>query len=430
MTFYFIARTLFDKIVKMKDYIKIRGGKRLSGEVEISSSKNATVAILPAVVLASEIVKLYDVPNIEDINALVNLLNKLNIKVEKKEDSFTIDPTEIQNVVLDGEEVRKLRASYYFMGALLGRFKHVKMLYPGGCNLGPRPIDLHLKGFESLGAKIVTDGENIQIDADELIGDEIYLDIASVGATINIMLAAVFAKGRTIIRNAAKEPEIIDLSGMLNKMGARIRGAGTSDIVIDGVDRLKGCIHDIIPDRIEAGTYICLAAAVGDNVTIKNVIPQHLEALLSKLEEMGVEMEVGSDYVKVLSANNLKATDIQTLTFPGFATDLQQPITPLLCSATGVSKVVETIYPERFKHCYELNKMGASIDVGEARATILGPTKLKGCEVRATDLRCGAGLIIAGAMAQGETIIKDAYHIYRGYDNVVEKLRKLGADVE
>ncbi len=414
----------------MKDYIKIRGGKRLSGEVEISSSKNATVAILPAVVLASEIVKLYDVPNIEDINALVNLLNKLNIKVEKKEDSFTIDPTEIQNVVLDGEEVRKLRASYYFMGALLGRFKHVKMLYPGGCNLGPRPIDLHLKGFESLGAKIVTDGENIQIDADELIGDEIYLDIASVGATINIMLAAVFAKGRTIIRNAAKEPEIIDLSGMLNKMGARIRGAGTSDIVIDGVDRLKGCIHDIIPDRIEAGTYICLAAAVGDNVMVKNVIPQHLEALLSKLEEMGVELEVGSDYVKVLSANNLRATDIQTLTFPGFATDLQQPLTPLLCSATGISKVVETIYPERFKHCYELNKMGASIDVGEARATILGPTKLKGCEVRATDLRCGAGLIIAGAMAQGETIIKDAYHIYRGYDNVVEKLRKLGADVE
>ena len=414
----------------MKDYIKIRGGKRLSGEVEISSSKNATVAILPAVVLASEIVKLYDVPNIEDINALVNLLNKLNIKVEKKEDSFTIDPTEIQNVVLDGEEVRKLRASYYFMGALLGRFKHVKMLYPGGCNLGPRPIDLHLKGFESLGAKIVTDGENIQIDADELIGDEIYLDIASVGATINIMLAAVFAKGRTIIRNAAKEPEIIDLSGMLNKMGARIRGAGTSDIVIDGLDRLKGCIHDIIPDRIEAGTYICLAAAVGDNVTVKNVIPQHLEALLSKLEEMGVELEVGSDYVKVLSANNLRATDIQTLTFPGFATDLQQPLTPLLCSATGISKVVETIYPERFKHCYELNKMGASIDVGEARATILGPTKLKGCEVRATDLRCGAGLIIAGAMAQGETIIKDAYHIYRGYDNVVEKLRKLGADVE
>ncbi len=428
--FLFVAIALFGKIVGMKDYIKIRGGKRLSGEVEISSSKNATVAILPAVVLASEIVKLYDVPNIEDINALVNLLKKLNIKVEEKNDSFTIDPTEIQNVVLDGEEVRKLRASYYFMGALLGRFKHVKMLYPGGCNLGPRPIDLHLKGFESLGAKIITDGENIQIDAEELIGDEIYLDIASVGATINIMLAAVFAKGRTIIRNAAKEPEIIDLSSMLNKMGARIRGAGTSDIVIDGVDRLKGCIHDIIPDRIEAGTYICLAAAVGDNIVVKNVIPQHLEALLSKLEEMGVDMEVGSDYVKVLSANNLKSIDIQTLTFPGFATDLQQPITPLLCSATGVSKVVETIYPERFKHCYELNKMGASIDVGEARATILGPTKLKGAKVKATDLRCGAALIIAGAMASGETIINDAYHIYRGYDNVVEKLRKLGADVE
>ena len=414
----------------MKDYIKIKGGNRLSGEVKISSSKNATVAILPAVVLASEVVKLYDVPDIEDINALVNLLRKLNIKVEKSGDAFTIDPTDIQNVVLDGDEVRKLRASYYFLGALLGRFKHVRMLYPGGCNLGPRPIDLHLKGFESLGATVVTDGDVIQIDAENLIGDEIYLDIASVGATINIMLAAVFASGRTTIRNAAKEPEIIDLSSMLNKMGAQIRGAGTSDITIDGVDRLKGCIHDIIPDRIEAGTHICMAAAVGDNVTVRNVIPQHLEALLSKLEEMGVEMEIGSDYVKVLKAENLKAIDIQTQTFPGFATDLQQPITPLLCLADGVSHVVETIYPERFKHCHELNKMGASITVGEAKAMIAGPRKLKGCKVKATDLRCGAGLIIAGLLASGETTIYDAYHIYRGYDHVIEKLRGLGATVE
>lgn len=414
----------------MNDFIKIRGGNRLKGEVTISSSKNATVAILPAVVLASEVVKLYDIPEIEDINALVTILRKLNIKVVMNEDNFTIDPTEIENVVLDGDEVRKLRASYYFMGALLGRFKHVKMLYPGGCNLGPRPIDLHLKGFESLGATVKTDGDNIEIFADELIGDEIYLDIASVGATINIMLAAVFAKGRTIIRNAAKEPEIIDLSSMLNKMGAEIRGAGTSDLIIDGVKRLKGCIHDIIPDRIEAGTYICMAVAMGDGVTIKNVIPQHLEALLSKLEEMGVEMNVGSDFVEVYGAKNLKSIDIQTQTFPGFATDLQQPITPLLCVANGESNVNETIYPKRFKHCFELNKMGANITVGDAKATIVGPCKLHGTEVTATDLRCGAGLIIAGLMADGETIIHDAYHIYRGYDNIVTKLRNIGGDIE
>ncbi len=414
----------------MKDFIKIRGGNRLSGTVNISSSKNATVAILPAVVLASEIVKVYDVPNIEDINALVAILRKLNIKVNEKKDNFTIDPTEIKNVVLDGDEVRKLRASYYFMGALLGRFKHVKMLYPGGCNLGPRPIDLHLKGFESLGATVKSDGDLIEIDADELIGDEIYLDFASVGATINIMLAAVFAKGRTIIRNAAKEPEIIDLSSMLNKMGASIRGAGTSDLIIDGVVRLKGCIHDIIPDRIEAGTYICMAAAVGDDIKVQNVIPQHLESLLSKLEEMGVEMEVGSDYVKVKGATNLKPIDIQTLTFPGFATDLQQPITPLLCIANGNSSVVETIYPERFKHCGQLNKMGANIDIEDGKAIIHGPCKLKGCEVVATDLRCGAALIIAGLMSEGETIIHDAYHIYRGYDNIINKLKMLGGDAE
>ena len=414
----------------MNNTIKIVGGKTLTGEITISSSKNATVAILPAVVLASEIVKLYDVPSIEDINALNKILNKLNIKVDKVGDAYIIDPTDIKNATLDGQEVRSLRASYYFMGALLGRYKYVKMLYPGGCNLGPRPIDLHLKGFEQLGATIKTDGDMIEISANELVGDEIYLDVASVGATINIMLAAVFAKGRTIIRNAAKEPEIIDLSSMLNKMGANIKGAGTSDITITGVSRLKGCIHDVIPDRIEAGTYICLAAAIGKEITVKNVIPQHIEALLSKLEEMGVEMEVGVDYVKVLDANNLKAIDIQTQTFPGFATDLQQPITPLLCKASGTSKITETIYPERFKHCEQISKMGGHIEVLKAKSEITGPVELKGAAVKATDLRCGAALIIAGLMAKGETTIDDAYHIYRGYDDVIGKLKSLGAQIE
>ena len=414
----------------MNDFIKIRGGKPLEGTVKISSSKNATVAVLPAVVLASEIVKLYDVPEIEDINALIFLLRKLNISVEKNDDNLTIDPTDIKNVVLDFDEVRKLRASYYFMGALLGRFKHVRMLYPGGCNLGPRPIDLHLKGFESLGARITTDNDMIEINAEHLVGDEIYLDIASVGATINIILAAIFAEGRTVIHNAAKEPEIIDLSSMLNKMGARIRGAGTSDITIIGVSRLKGCIHDIIPDRIEAGTYICLAAAVGKDILIENVIPQHIEALISKLEEAGAKIETGIDYVHVHESNDLKAIDIQTQTFPGFATDLQQPITPLLCKAKGKSHIVETIYPERFKHCNELIKMGANIECKEAKANIYGPVQLHGAKIRATDLRCGAALIIAALMADGETIIEDAYHIYRGYEGIVEKLKGLGADVE
>ncbi len=414
----------------MKDVIKIKGNRRLSGTVTISSCKNAAVAILPSVVLASEVVKLFEVPDIQDIQVLIKLLRKLGAEVSQSGDALTIDVTAIKNVDLLDEDVKKLRASYYFMGALLGRFKHVRMYSPGGCNLGPRPIDLHLKGFEALGAKIKQKDDIIEIDADELVGTDIYLDFASVGATINIMLAAIFAKGRTTIENAAKEPEIIDLSSMLNKMGAVVRGAGTSEITIQGVSRLKGCIHDIIPDRIEAGTYIIAAAAMGDNVTVANVIPQHIEALTSKLEEMGVKLEIGSDYVKVISADNLKPVDIITQPFPGFATDLQQPLTTLLTKANGESHVEETIYMERFRHCDELNKMGANIKRSRGKSTIKGVTPLKGCDIIATDLRCGAALVIAGLMAEGETIIHDAYHINRGYESIVEKLRNLGAEIE
>ena len=414
----------------MNNQIKIRGNRKLTGEVTVSSCKNSAVAILPSVVLASEYVKLFDVPDIKDIQILIKLLKLLNIEVHQNGDALSIDTTGIKNVDLIDEDVKKLRASYYFMGALLGRFKHVRMYSPGGCNLGPRPIDLHLKGFEALGAKITKDKDIIQIDADELIGDDIYLDIASVGATINIMLAACFAKGKTTIENAAKEPEIIDLSSMLNKMGAKIRGAGTSEITIQGVNRLKGCIHDIIPDRIEAGTYIIAAAAVGENVTVNNVIPQHIEALTSKLEEMGAKLEIGSDYVKVIEAKNLKAVDIITQPFPGFATDLQQPLTTLLTQANGDSHIEETLYLERFRHCDELNLMGANIEHKTGHSIIHGPTPLKGAEITARDLRCGAALVIAGLIADGETIINDAYHIYRGYDSIVEKLASLGADIE
>ena len=414
----------------MDNIIKIKGNHKLTGEVKVSSCKNAAVAILPSVVLASEIVKLYDVPDIEDINVLIKLLKLLHIDVRQIDDELIIDSTDITNVDLIDEDVKKLRASYYFMGALLSRFKHVRMYSPGGCNLGPRPIDLHLKGFEALGANITRDGDIICIDADELVGADIYLDFASVGATINIMLAACLAKGRTTIENAAKEPEIIDLSSMLNKMGAKIRGAGTSQISIDGVTRLKGCIHDIIPDRIEAGTYIIAAAACGENVTVSNVIPQHIEALTSKLEEMGVKFEIGSDYVKVIDGNNLKAVDVITQPFPGFATDLQQPLTALMTKANGVSHIEETLYMERFRHCDELNKLGANISHTTGHSEICGPTVLKGNEITATDLRCGASLVIAGLMAEGETIINDAYHIYRGYDSIIEKIRKLGGDIE
>lgn len=418
----------------MENKLVIKGGKKLKGEVTISSSKNAAVAILPAVVLGSEIVKLYDVPHIEDVHVLIQLLQELNINVTTdKNNALVIDPTDMNNIVLCSRNVSRLRASYYFMGALLSRYRYVKMLYPGGCNLGPRPIDLHLKGFEALGAKVTLEGDYIEIKAEELIGDEIYLDFASVGATINIMLAATLARGRTIIANAAKEPEIIDLSSMLNKMGARIHGAGTSKITIDGVSRLKGCIHEIIPDRIEAGTYISLAAAIGDGILVKNVIPQHIEALLSKLEEMGVDYNVTADSVYVFPVNKtLKPIEITTQTFPGFATDLQQPITPLLIMADGVSLVQDKIYPERFKHCEQLNKMGGRIVVNDGKAVIYGNSNLKlvGNNVRATDLRCGAGLIIAALMAEGETVIDDAYHIFRGYSNIVEKLSLLGADVQ
>lgn len=414
----------------MDDNIKIQGGHKLNGEVHISSAKNAAVALVPAAVLASHVVTFLDIPNISDIDSLVQLLEFLNVKVYRRQDTLVIDPSEIQNKMMNHEAVSKLRASYYFLGALLGRFKEVKMKMPGGCDLGPRPINLHLKGFEALGATVDYENGYYTIKAEELVGNNIYLDFASVGATINIMMAAVYAKGRTVIENAAKEPEIIDVATLLNKMGAEIRGAGTDTITIDGIMKLGGCVHEIIPDRIEAGTYIILAAACGEHVKINNVIPQHLEALLSKLQEMGVNMEIGSDYVEVFESRELRAIDVKTLPYPGLATDLQQPLTALLTQAIGVSKVTETIYPERFKHCHELNKMGADIEIYNGQSIINGPTPLHGDVVTATDLRCGASLIIAGLLSDGETIIKDAYHIYRGYDSIKEKLKALGACIE
>ena len=414
----------------MEQVIKIEGGHQLEGEVTISGAKNATVALIPAAVLANGPVTIVGIPQIADVNNLCEILNILNIEVTKvADDHLIIDPTNMKNTDLVQDAVTKLRASYYFMGALLGKYGHVRMKMPGGCYLGPRPIDLHIKGFEALGAEVKFEKGCYEITAKELIGTKIFLDIASVGATINIMMAAVYAKGRTTIENAAKEPEIIDVATLLNKMGAKVRGAGTNVITIDGVDNLMGCFHEIIPDRIEAGTFIVIAAACAKKMRINNVIPQHLESLLSKLDEMGVNMHVGIDYVEVEESKDLKGTDVTTKPYPGFATDLQQPLTVLMTQAKGESKVEDTIYPERFKHCYELTKMGANIEVRNGEADIEGPTPLGGTEVVATDLRCGAAMVVAGLIADGVTTISDIYHIDRGYSELDKKLTALGAKI-
>ena len=404
----------------MSEVIAIEGGYKLNG----------TVALIPAAVLSDGPVEIFGVPEISDVEALAILLEELKCEVEVDGEHIKIDPTHMEDIPLVSDAVNKLRASYYFMGALLGKYKRVKIKMPGGCYLGPRPIDLHLKGFEALGAKITYEDDTYLLEAEELIGTQIYLDFASVGATINIMLAAVRAKGKTVIENAAKEPEIIDVANLLTKMGAKIRGVGTDSITIEGVDHLNGTFHEIIPDRIEAGTFLIIAAAAGEKVIIQNIIPQHLEALISKLKEMGVKMDVVGDSIVIFgSQENLHPVDIKTQTYPGFATDLQQPLTTLLTQAQGESHVKETIYVERFKHCAELNKMGAYIEVGEASSDIHGATSLHGARVQATDLRCGAALVIAGLIAEGKTEITNVYHIDRGYDNIDHKLITLGAHI-
>lgn len=413
----------------MEKVIKIEGGHPLKGTVRISGSKNATVALIPACVLGNEPVTIYGVPNISDVDSLIILLKELGVYVERKdEETLYIDPSNMENIPMTSKAVSKLRASYYFMGALLGKFGHAEIKMPGGCYLGPRPIDLHLKGFEALGADIQYENGCYILDAKELKGTNIFLDISSVGATINIMMAAVYAKGRTVIENAAREPEIIDIATLLNKMGAKIHGMGTSTLVIDGMEYLKGCIHEIIPDRIEAATYVIMAAAMAEDVVIENIIPQHLEAITMKLQELGTNMKVKEDSIHVFKSDKpLKRTEILTKPYPGFATDVQQPFTTLLTQCEGQSVVTETIYTERFKHCAELCKMGADIDVHTPSAFINGKTKLHGAKVTATDLRCGAALVIAALMADGITEIHDVYHIDRGYDNLDGKLAQLGA---
>ena len=412
--------------------IVIHGGRPLKGEVTINGAKNSVVALIPAVILADDIVTLDDVPDISDVDSLIDIMIAMGASVTRSEDSLTIDPRGIQNVPMPYGKINSLRASYYFYGSLLGRYGEATVGLPGGCDLGPRPIDLHLKAFEAMGAKMTMDGNymNLSTGGQQLKGASIYMDTVSVGATINTMLAAVKAKGRTIIENAAREPEIIDVATLLNNMGAHIRGAGTDIITIEGVPHLHGTRHQVIPDRIEAGTYIALAAAIGQGIQINNVLYEHLESFIAKLEEMGVRMTVSEDSIFVEEQQNLRAINIKTSPYPGFATDLQQPITPLLLTANGHGKITDTIYEKRVNHVAELAKMAGKISTSSDQIVYEGPNQLQGAQVKATDLRAGAALVIAGLMAQGKTEITNIEFILRGYSNIIEKLTSLGADIQ
>ena len=410
--------------------LKITGGNKLSGTIRISGAKNSAVALIPASILANGKSTICNVPEISDTDSLTEILEYLNVKVDRASESMVIDTSNLENKLIIEDLSKKLRASYYFMGSLLGKYKRVEMCFPGGCSIGERPINLHLKGFEALGAKVTVEGNRYLVEADELKGANIYLDIASVGATINIMLASVLAKGETVIDNAAKEPEIVNVATFLNNMGAKISGAGTSTIKITGVKELNGCFTEVIPDRIEAGTYIIAGAAMGEKLKIDNIIPKHVESLTSKLKEMGIPLEIGYDYVEVTAPEKSKVTNIKTAVYPGFPTDLQQPFMTLLTKANGSSIVEENIWENRFMQVDYLNKMGANIKVEGKKAFITGVNELTGCEVVATDLRAGACLVIAGLMANGTTTIDNVEHILRGYSSIVEKLTHVGAKIE
>lgn len=412
--------------------IVINGGRPLKGEVTISGAKNSVVALIPATILADDIVTLDGVPDISDVASLIEIMTIMGAKIERKEDSLVIDPRGVKDMPMPFGKINSLRASYYFYGSLLGRYGQATVGLPGGCDLGPRPIDLHLKAFEAMGASMTMDGSSMKLatDGKPLQGANIYMDTVSVGATINTILAAVKAKGRTVIENAAREPEIIDVVTLLNNMGAHIRGAGTDIIIIDGVPHLHGTRHQVIPDRIEAGTYIALAAAIGEGIQINNVLYEHLESYIAKLEEMGVRMTISEDSIFVEKQTGLKAIQIKTSPYPGFATDLQQPITPLLLTAAGRGRIVDTIYEKRVNHVPELAKMGATISTLNDHIIYEGPNQLTGSSVKATDLRAGAALVIAGLMASGTTEITNVEYILRGYSDIIHKLTQLGADIQ
>ncbi len=410
----------------------VKGGSRLIGTVKTSGAKNAVLPIIAASILGTSPSRLDEIPALEDVRTICAVLECLGIKVDASEPhTLNIDSREITSCEAPYELVRSMRASFLVMGPLLARKGYARISQPGGCAIGTRPIDLHLKGFEALGVKIEQGHGYIEASApDGMVGTNIYLDFPSVGATENIMMAAAMAKGTTVLENPAEEPEIVDLANYLNQMGARVRGAGTNVITIEGVSELHGVQHSVIPDRIEAGTYMIAAAMTGGDVIIENVLPEHQKPLIAKLREAGALVEEDIDRIHVASDGNLKAVDIKTLPYPGFPTDMQAQMMAMLSVAEGRSKVTETVFENRFMHVVELNRMGANITTEGRSAVITGPAHLTGCTVRATDLRAGAAMILAGLVAEGATEICDIYHIDRGYEEIVAKLKKLGADIE
>ena len=417
--------------MQILDKFVITGGNRLTGEVTISGAKNAAVAVIPAALLVDGVCRIENVPNIQDVSVILEMLVKLGAKVHYVSNNvIEIDCSEVKSYTAPYEMVKKLRASYYLLGALLGRFKKAHVAMPGGCDFGVRPIDQHIKGLEAFGATIQISHGTIHAFADKLIGNQVYMDVVSVGATINLMLAAVKAEGITVIENAAKEPHVVDVANFLNSMGAMVRGAGTDVIKIKGVQTLKGGTYAIIPDQIEAGTFMIAAAATGGDVLIKNIIPKHLEAVTAKLAEMNVNIEEYDDAVRVWRNGKLVKANIKTLPYPGFPTDLQPPMVVLLSVASGTSIVTEGVWDNRFQYVDEIKRMGANVTVDGRTAVIEGVPNLLGAPVKATDLRAGAGIVIAGLMAEGITEVYDLKHIDRGYEKLEEKLTALGADIK
>ena len=414
----------------MEQYV-IKGGNSLHGEVEIGGAKNAALAILAAAIMTDETVTIDNLPNVRDINVLLQAIEEIGARVDRVDaHTVKINGSFIKDVNVDNEFIRKIRASYYLIGALLGKYKHAEVALPGGCDIGARPIDLHIKGFKSMGAEVDIAYGHVIAKAERLIGTHIYLDKVSVGATINIMMAAAMAEGKTVIENAAKEPHVVDVANFLNSMGANIRGAGTDVIRIIGVEKLHKTEYSVIPDQIEAGTFMFAVAATGGDVLVKNVIPKHLEATTAKLLEVGCKVEEYDDAVRVISDGKLPHTQVTTLPYPGFPTDMQPQMAVLLAIAEGTSTVTESIFENRFKYVDELTRMGADIKVEGNIAIISGVKKYTGARVNAPDLRAGAALVIAGLAADGITVVDDIYYIQRGYEELASKLRGIGAQIE
>ena len=414
----------------MAQYI-MNGGSPLVGEVAIVGAKNAALGILAAAIMTDEDVYIDNLPDVKDINVMLEAIKAIGASVDRLDrHSVKINASSVKDVLVDDEFIRRIRASYYFIGALLGKYKSAEVALTGGCNIGSRPIDLHLKGFKALGAEIEIESGRVKAHAIDLVASDIYLDTVSVGATINIMMAASLAEGKTVIENAAKEPHIVDVANFLNSMGADIKGAGTDVIRIKGVKALHGSRYSIIPDQIEAGTFMCAAAITKGDITVKNVIPKHMEAISAKLMEMGCEVVEFDDAIRVIAKNNQKSTNIKTLPYPGFPTDMQPQITTALALASGSSLVVESIFENRFKYVDELTRMGTNIKVEGNTAMVIGVSKLRGAALKAPDLRAGAALVLAGLAAEGQTTVDDIKYIKRGYEDFEGKLASLGADIK